>query len=245
METAIALPVGALSNGEDVDIIAEKASRLFLFLADLQSQKERTARQLRDYGVDARWRSLMDIAESARASSLSITLEREIATDLDMSELASTSDNPALLRIERPAPPTPVAVPKPLQQFLTGPVDDPGNRPEFDFNSLASEGPELAEARRLAEGWLRTWETWSRQMRAQDDYQEYFEMHVKSAQQADEYELVLGVGWLTWALESDETIDRPIFTVPVEMDMEKLTGCLLYTSPSPRDISGSRMPSSA
>lgn len=226
METAIALPVGALSNGEDVDIIAEKASRLFLFLADLQSQKERTARQLRDYGVDARWRSLMDIAESARASSLSITLEREIATDLDMSELASTSDNPALLRIERPAPPTPVAVPKPLQQFLTGPVDDPGNRPEFDFNSLASEGPELAEARRLAEGWLRTWETWSRQMRAQDDYQEYFEMHVKSAQQADEYELVLGVGWLTWALESDETIDRPIFTVPVEMDMEKLTGAI-------------------
>ena len=26
---------------------------------------------------------------------------------------------------------------------------------------------------------------------------------------------------------------------------EKLDGCLLYTSPSPRDISGSRMPSSA
>ena len=32
---------------------------------------------------------------------------------------------------------------------------------------------------------------------------------------------------------------------PIGIDIVGNTGCLLYTSPSPRDISGSRMPSSA
>ena len=31
----------------------------------------------------------------------------------------------------------------------------------------------------------------------------------------------------------------------VKLNLEKMMNCLLYTSPSPRDISGSRMPSSA
>ena len=37
-------------------------------------------------------------------------------------------------------------------------------------------------------------------------------------------------------------IDRPVRTTE---DIENYTGCLLYTSPSPRDLSTSRMPSSA
>ena len=34
-------------------------------------------------------------------------------------------------------------------------------------------------------------------------------------------------------------------TMPVSDEVRKTQNCLLYTSPSPRDISGSRMPSSA
>ena len=36
-----------------------------------------------------------------------------------------------------------------------------------------------------------------------------------------------------------------VFTITLVNDEMTLYGCLLYTSPSPRDISGSRMPSSA
>ena len=39
--------------------------------------------------------------------------------------------------------------------------------------------------------------------------------------------------------------DKPITKKPLEVRMGKGKGCLLYTSPSPRDRSLSRMPSSA
>ena len=39
--------------------------------------------------------------------------------------------------------------------------------------------------------------------------------------------------------------NEPARADSVEMRVEKAGSCLLYTSPSPRDISGSRMPSSA
>ena len=41
--------------------------------------------------------------------------------------------------------------------------------------------------------------------------------------------------------------DKPIYDIPAvpECTGEELTNCLLYTSPSPRDVEESRMPSSA
>ena len=38
---------------------------------------------------------------------------------------------------------------------------------------------------------------------------------------------------------------KPIDLVITDLMMPGITGCLLYTSPSPRDLSTSRMPSSA
>ena len=43
----------------------------------------------------------------------------------------------------------------------------------------------------------------------------------------------------------DEVIERLDLTDKASTNMRKLSGCLLYTSPSPRDLSTSRMPSSA
>ena len=44
--------------------------------------------------------------------------------------------------------------------------------------------------------------------------------------------------------ELDMNKSKPI-TAPISPSQEKLNDCLLYTSPSPRDLSTSRMPSSA
>ena len=41
------------------------------------------------------------------------------------------------------------------------------------------------------------------------------------------------------------SLDRPLTVTEVEKDYYYINGCLLYTSPSPRDVEESRMPSSA
>ena len=55
-----------------------------------------------------------------------------------------------------------------------------------------------------------------------------------------------GSGWLS-VNPTTETLTpgNPTDTVTFSVDTTGLSACLLYTSPSPRDISGSRMPSSA
>ena len=59
---------------------------------------------------------------------------------------------------------------------------------------------------------------------------------------------LLGVFFYTWNEKRTTTAKdkRKIrVTPPIEMHFEHLKSCLLYTSPSPRDQRGSRMPSSA
>ena len=48
----------------------------------------------------------------------------------------------------------------------------------------------------------------------------------------------LFTGWIVWGPTPEYSGDASIHSTDV-------TGCLLYTSPSPRDQRGSRMPSSA
>ena len=50
---------------------------------------------------------------------------------------------------------------------------------------------------------------------------------------------------MTDPLLADATYIEPIHWKSVEKIIEKESPCLLYTSPSPRDLSTSRMPSSA
>ena len=56
---------------------------------------------------------------------------------------------------------------------------------------------------------------------------------------------------LSWNVSVGDKVNKgdvlcEISTDKVDMDLESpYTGCLLYTSPSPRDQRGSRMPSSA
>ena len=58
---------------------------------------------------------------------------------------------------------------------------------------------------------------------------------------------ILSVNWLTLTGTTEFTSGKPErseLIVEIEVDSDTTT-CLLYTSPSPRDLSTSRMPSSA
>ena len=45
--------------------------------------------------------------------------------------------------------------------------------------------------------------------------------------------------------EKLKSLKEELFNLRFQLAINQLENCLLYTSPSPRDISGSRMPSSA
>ena len=61
-----------------------------------------------------------------------------------------------------------------------------------------------------------------------------------------EQELVFGRAWVTVGLAAEVAAPGPMLVRQVGQTSIVITrGCLLYTSPSPRDLSTSRMPSSA
>ena len=55
--------------------------------------------------------------------------------------------------------------------------------------------------------------------------------------------LVNNAGYGKWGMLTEQ--DEGSIDGMVDVNVRALTGCLLYTSPSPRDLSTSRMPSSA
>ena len=60
----------------------------------------------------------------------------------------------------------------------------------------------------------------------------------------------INISWVDIPIKNPKTIERIVFGPfasyeSAKKQADKLKDCLLYTSPSPRDISGSRMPSSA
>ena len=60
---------------------------------------------------------------------------------------------------------------------------------------------------------------------------------------AGQYFWQTGLGAILMGAQWDESI--PTFPLALEAEAEYFIGCLLYTSPSPRDVEESRMPSSA
>lgn len=213
-----------------MNVLADKASRLFQFLADVQSEKERPIRRMSEYGNEADWLLLKDIRETAESSGLKVTLDPRFENGLEsggqMLDGSSPEDDSAvLLQLSRPSVPAAPAIPDDLVDLVEGPVDNPGRRPTFqDASSADSNLTETVQER--IEGWLDSWDSWAAATRAHELYQRFFQMQVKATQQADEYELVFGVGWLTWALEASETVDRPIFFTGVDIEMDKRTGAI-------------------
>ena len=67
--------------------------------------------------------------------------------------------------------------------------------------------------------------------------------HFQSRAAIGLFVVVVAAGALLFPSSGVDTIDAPAAGITAELD--RLETCLLYTSPSPRDQRGSRMPSSA
>lgn len=210
---------------ENSNVLADKASRLFQFLADLQSLKERPVRTMKDYGKESHSLSFEQLKEALAATPLSVTIAAELAEELGLASSSLRTSDEVIIRVDRPAPAPVVELPPELEKVIIGPLDNAHRRPEFV--TADETGRALtAELQAVAESWLERWDEWAPAARAEEVYKTFFDMQVKARQQADEFELVLGAGWLSWDLGPNETIDRPIFFLGLEVEMDKATGAI-------------------
>ena len=208
---------------ESLSNVADKASRLFQFLADLQSQKEKPVRQMSEFG--GKWITLQDVIAVAESASVDLALSPALARGLDADNLASDNPQGILIEVRRPTPVDAPTLPSQLENVITGDIDNADRRPVINNSSDKSVSMDV-DLEAQAEGWLKTWDEWAAAAKAHKLYQILFDMQVKSHEQADEYELVLGFGWLNWDLGPNDSVDRPVFTLSVSVEMDKFTGTI-------------------
>ena len=203
--------------------LADKASRLFQYLADLRAQSETVVRKINQYGEESQWLTLQSLREIVSTTPLQVSFNSSLFGAEGDESGTGDEDDDFLIRVERPAPPRELTLPEELHEIIQGHTDNPAKRPELDLSAVA-ESARLPELKTKAEAWLLKWDDWAAATRALHTYQDFFDMQVKANQQSDEYELVFGAGWLSWALDAKDAIDRPIFMLNTEFCMDKSTG---------------------
>jgi very-short-patch-repair endonuclease len=102
-----------------------------------------------------------------------------------------------------------------------------------------SEVPEVGDA--FGE-WLTDWRLWAdrerRDAAVRDIYKDLFAIHLASTDHGEEFELVLGVGCLTWKPDEHEQVLRHVATAPIEIRLDENLGTLTVVQvPSPEAVS--------
>lgn len=174
---------------------------------------------------------------------------------------ASPNAEAPLLAVDRIGKLDPPQPPERLRQWLTGEIDDidqppilreaiyveqPGetgddsdDEPELKIQRIEIvDVPEITE---LFENWLLDWQLWAdrerRDAAVRDVYKELFAMHLSSTDHSEEFELVLGVGCLSWRPPGHEQVRRHVTTAPVSIGFDESTGTLTVSQvPAPEAV---------
>ena len=90
--------------------------------------------------------------------------------------------------------------------------------------------------------WLTDWRLWAdrerRDAEVRDTYKELFAIHLASTDHSEEFELVLGVGCLTWKPDEHEQVLRHVATAPIAIRLDENLGTLTVVQvPSPEAVS--------
>ncbi|MCC5582667.1 hypothetical protein IMZ11_44495, partial [Microtetraspora sp. AC03309] len=87
--------------------------------------------------------------------------------------------------------------------------------------------------------WLTDWRLWAEKERrdavVRDIYKDLFTVHLKATDHSEEFELVLGVGCLTWRPDSHEQVQRHVATAPIAIGFDENSGRLTVTQVSAPD----------
>lgn len=140
-------------------------------------------------------------------------------------------------RIPRAEPPIP---PQELLPWLVGDIhdahDEPGLRDAIDSPDIETperptiELAEVPEITRAFEEWLDRWQPWAAQERrdaaVRDVYKELFAVQLASTDHSEEFELVLGLGCLSWRPDGHEQVRRHVAAAPVSIAFDEVTGTL-------------------
>jgi very-short-patch-repair endonuclease len=215
--------------------LVERAVRLFQFLMRVQEVRDEPARTVEAYRRDGAVLWFDDLPHHPAVHSAHREGEPE-------------PDEPYLMvdRVSRLAPPV---VDDQLEEWIDGARDDADVEPRLRdsvtrpaepvANDVAqvghvehlSERPDVSDAFRE---WLRDWRAWADQERRdkpiRDLYRDVFAMYVNALGHAEELELVVGVGCLSWTPAEHPTVLRHLVTAPVAIEFDDDTGRLTVVS---------------
>ncbi|MBX6722962.1 MAG: AAA family ATPase, partial [Dactylosporangium sp.] len=152
-------------------------------------------------------------------------------------------------RVPREAPPAPSDA---LAPWLSGSIHDPDRPPDLRAEVPAETvphlnprptdyGPEPVVRRedhptvaREFQAWLDRWTIWAQAERERREVREIygslFQVYDLVTNQAEVFELVLGVGCLSWEPPEYPRVQRHLFVAPVTISMDDVTGRLTVTS---------------
>ncbi|OBB19763.1 ATP-binding protein IstB [Mycolicibacterium setense] len=222
--------------------MVRRAVNLFTFLGRAQQLLVKPVRAV-DKFEDAMWFADLPDHEAIRSAHRFAELE---------------PDAP-LLTVDRVAKLDPPPLPRELTVWLDGRIDDADKEPTLreaifrvepvpaeerddDEPEMARRRIELAEHPEIAEafeGWLTDWRLWAdrerRDAAVRDIYKELFAVHLKATDHSEEFELVLGVGCLSWRPENHEQVQRHVATAPIAIGFEENSGRLTVTPVSAPD----------
>lgn len=200
-------------SGHTVDADALYQTRnLVTYLAELADQRSRY--------------STRDILDGSASAPVKVLWLDDVPVDL------RSDDDPDLLIRMEPVPHVPPpAVPEELSDWID-PVEvrKAGAVPRLRLPAGGEldveETEKLLEARRPAYvRWLSLWRPWADaepDRRRRRDMYELLEHVVKTMEQLDdEFEFVLGVGWLTWQAEDISTIRRHLLVEKVDAQLSR------------------------
>ncbi|MFJ6673282.1 AAA domain-containing protein [Actinosynnema sp. NPDC091369] len=195
----------------------DRAVRLFEFLARSQQLKSNSPRTTDSYD-SVLWFGQLPNHPAIRSA------HREDSPQPGASLLT-------VQRIAHQQPPEPEAE---LRPWLDGEWDDPATPPrlresigEGEQRTALDDVPETRDAH---VAWEARWSEWAERERgdrpARNVYNDLFSAYVTAAGHAEELELVVGVGCLSWSPPGHHVVRRHLVTVPAVIHFDDATGQL-------------------
>ncbi|RSZ66031.1 hypothetical protein EAH68_00260 [Corynebacterium hylobatis] len=206
---------------------ANKASRLFQFLSEVQKLNEKQILTVSEYAKEGAVLWLPEFLDFAERDESNLHFGPALSTALGLGEAAHFDDPNVLVVVPRPNAIEFPDMEDSLKPCLSNDGTDFNRRPQMlSEDQLSADGvPPVQETSAPdPEEWLLRWDRWAESERYKRLYEKMFELQTKTNQQADEYELVIGLGSLYWEVPSSGKIDRPLFTSPLTVQMDKHTG---------------------